>query len=370
MTLTAKQQAQVAKAPQARKAALTAMFKQQNSGTTNKQRTQTTRNQPRAPLARKALAVPKPMGYAFDGFDKRHLPLDEKTAPYTTSNFINVMSFATKHNEDQIIVVGLRTQYAQEVWAGALTDYIAMLYNAAHTNDPTLVAADTVRTPLLGDRVQIGSTQRFSVRGRLHNLSVRLQCLGTNTGLYPPGVCYVGTVPSLEIGYHNLPNNASLKDAWANDSIEVGYLKPVSAASLIDKPVCLDASVTEAITYKTWNDFMVPPSSANIGSFPLSQGMTPIMIYIPRCGTEQTQVEYKIEIAQQWCTRHPFNVMMRATQKQHEPSHSTEWTKALNNVKDIGQHLLERAGNVALDVLANRMNQAYTTPANAIQFVD
>lgn len=330
-----------------------------------------TRDQPRRAPARKALAnVPKPLSYAFDGFDKRHMPLDDHTAPYTTTNFTNVMQFSTAPDLDQIVVIAPRVFGEQETYNGPMTDYIAIRYDADETIDGSIPHLAVERSPLLGGVAPAATLQRSSIRGRLHNMSVRLQCLGTNTGLYPPGVAYVGSVPTLEIGTYSSQAGIKIREAWAVDSIEVGYLKSVSAVSLVEKPVTLHAGVAESITYKSWNDFCIPPTDKNVGALGISTSLTPIVIYIPKCGAGSTAVDYRLEIAQQWCTRHPFDVMMRATQKQHTASQPSEWNKAVNTVKDIGEHLLERAGHTALDVLANRFRQAYTNPANAIQYVD
>jgi len=371
MTLTAKQQAQVAKAPPAQKAAMRAMFNSQNSGTMNKQRSQAQRAQPRRGPARRALgSVPKSLSYAFDAFDKRHMPLDERTAPYTTTSFINVMQFSTSPDMDQVVLIAPRTQGQQEAYNGPLTDYIAMRYDANETIGASIPTLQTMRSPILGSIAPTATIQRFSIRGRLHNLSARLQCLGTNTGLYPPGVAYVGSVPTLEVGAYSSQTGITIQEAWANDSIEVGYLKPVAAASLVEKPVTLHAGIAENTSYKSWHDFCIPGTGHDVGSTSITTALTPIVIYIPRCGAGSTAVDYKVEVAQQWCTRHPFDVMMRSTQKQHTASLPSEWQKAVNAVKDIGGHLVERAGNTALDVLATRLRQAYMNPTNAIQYVD
>jgi hypothetical protein len=91
---------------------------------------------------------------------------------------------------------------------------------------------------------------------------------------------------------------------------------------------------------------------------PFTTALEPIVLYIPRAGAGTTVVNYRLEIGQQWCTRHPHNVMLRATQKQHPATPPTEWHKALAAVKDIGGAILNRAGNVAMDALADRARAA------------
>lgn len=354
MTLTAKQAAQVSKAPPAKKAALRAMYQRQNSQATAKAKAAPSRAVHAKTLAR--VAVPRAVPYAFDGFDKRHLPLDELTAPYTVTNFISVMEFGSSPTMDQVIVVCPRTSLAQENYTGPLTDYIAMRYDAAEAIAGSIATLEVLRSPIIDKPALTAAVQYSSVRGRLHNMSVRVSCLGTNTGLYPPGSVYLGTVPTIETGSTSTGGEESLtiKTAWADDSISVGYIKPISAASLQEKPVILHAAVAENVSYKSWRDFALPGTGTNPGSLPFSTALEPIVVYVPRAGAGTTVVNYRIEIGQQWCSRHPHNVMLRSTQKQHPATPPNEWHKAVAAVKDIGQHLLARAGGVAVDALINR----------------
>jgi hypothetical protein len=302
----------------------------------------------------------KPNACAFDGFDKYHLPVDELTAPYTTTNFITVMEFGSAPSQDQVIVVCPRMAIAHEQYVGPLTDYIAVRYDASETIDGVIPTLGVARCPVVDQPPVTSSWQSFSVRGRLHNMSVRLSCLGTNTGLYPPGSVYLGTVPTIETGVLSTGalDALSIKTAWAEDSISVGYIKPVSAAALQDRPVTLHSAVAENVSYKMWRDFQVPPTTTDVGSMPFTTALEPIVLYIPRAGAGTTVVNYRLEIGQQWCTRHPHNVMLRATQKQHPATPPTEWHKALAAVKDIGGAILNRAGNVAMDALADRARAA------------
>lgn len=363
MPLTAKQQAQVAKAPAGQKANLKAMFERQNKEAGKRAATRA-----KARPARSVRLVPAPKGLiaAFDGFDKYHMPVDEVTAPYTTTNFITVMNFASSTTMDQVIVVSPRL-------ASSLTDYIAVQYDANETIGGTIPYLGLARCPVLGQPAVSGDWQSFSMRGRLHNLSVRLGCLGTNTAMYPIGAVYLGTVPTLENLEMRLSSGTSstgsqtIKTAWAEDSIAVGYIRPVSAASLIEQPVTLHAAVAETVAYKTWSDFQVPPNTVDLGSLPFTNALEPIVLYIPRVGAGSTVVDYRLEIGQQWCTRHPHDVMLRATQKQHVPTPPNEWHKALSAVKNIGEAVLSRAANVAMDALADRARTALAiAPAEAI----
>jgi len=360
MALTAKQQAQVSKAPQARKAALRAMFNRQNSnqGKANDGKKQARPKQ----LAARVPNAPRQLPWAFDAFDKRHLPVDETTAPYATTNLVNVMEFSSSTSMDQVIVVaprvwvGVTTNDYLVAQQGVLSAYIAMLYDAAEIIGGSLPHLASLRSNVLDQPPPTATMQHFSQRGRIHNMSVRLCCLGTNTGLYPPGSVYLGTVPALEtyLGSTSL----TVKSAWAEDAIAVGYIKPFSAASLVEKPVVLHSAVAESVSYKSWRDFVVPQSTTALGSLPFSTALEPIVLYIPRAGSGTTAVNYRIEVGQQWCTRHPNNIMMRATQKQHAATTPAVWNGAVNAIKDIGEHFLAHAANQAVGAAAAAGRQA------------
>lgn len=357
MALTAKQLAQVAKAPAGQKAGLKAMFQRQNANVPKKNRNKLPQRN-----ARSGALVPAPKGLlsAFNGFDKRHLPVDELTAPYTTTNFVTVMEFGSSATMDQVIVVCPRTANSQEFYTGPLTDYIAMQYDAAETVDGSIPVLNTARCPVIDEPTITENWQHASVRGRLHNMSVRVACLGTNTGLYPPGSLYIGTVPMIETGDTSGGHEKQLtiKRAWVDDSIAVGYIKPVAAAALQECPLTLHAAIAESVSYKSWRDFVVIDLDKDPGSLQFSTALEPILIYVPRAGAGTTVVNYRLEIGQQWCTRHPHNIMLRATQKQHQATPPNMWHSAVAAVKNIGEHLAVKAGEVAMDALANRARSA------------
>jgi hypothetical protein len=366
MTLTAKQQAQVAKASPARKVELRAMYGRQSKTATvpapPRNRAQRA-SPPRVRLQQRK--VPRPLGFAFDGFDKRHLPTDEMTAPYTTTTFINVMEFGSATDMDQVIVVCPRRLYAVENRYGPMTDYIAMRYDAAETIVDAIPILESTRAPIIDTPARAATRGYTSVRARLHNMSVKLECLGTNTGLYPPGSAYIGTVPMIEGGPTSTGGEESLtvKQAWAEDSIMVGYLKSLSAASLVEKPATLHASVAETTSFKAWDDFAVPETGINLGSMGFSTALEPIVIYIPRAGAGTTVVNYRVVIGQQWCSRHPHNIMLRSTQKQHSPTTPNLWHQAVGALKDAGGNLLQQAGGAAIDIISSKMREAYSNPA-------
>lgn len=302
---------------------------------------------------------PKGLAHAFNAFDKRHLPLDEVTAPYTTTNFTGTMEFDSATDQDQVIVVCPRLSQLQETYAGPLTDYIAMRYHGDDLISATLPAQQTLRSQIIDKPAPGPGAIYSSVRGRLHNLSVKLECLGTNMGLYPPGSAYIGTVPSLENGPTSLgATGISVGTGWASDAIDVGYLKSFSAASLVTKPVHLNASIAENIAYKSWKDFAVPAIGTEVGALSFSTALEPIIVYVPRAGAGDTVVKYRLVVGQQWCSRHPHNLMLRSTQVQHPATSPDLWHKAISAVKDIGPQLAERAGTGVVNALAKSWRES------------
>lgn len=216
-----------------------------------------------------------------------------------------------------------------------------MRYDANETIDAAIPTLAVVRS-LVVDVPEITATEQyFTVRARLHNLSVKLECLGTNTGLYPPGSAYLGTVPAIETGgYTGLPTGpvggaTTIKKAWAEDSIAVGYLHSVAAAALVDKPVVVHAAIAENISYKTWRDMAIPGSGVDKGALSFSTALEPIVVYVPRAGSGDTAVNYRLVIGQQWCSRHPHNIMLRSTQKQHPATPPHVWHDHVGSVKDV-----------------------------------
>jgi hypothetical protein len=313
------------------------------------------------------------MSFAFDGFDKRHLPLDEVTAPYATTNFVTTMEFESSASIDQIIVVCPRTLLRQEQYAGPLTDYVAMLYDAGDpVGTPPIL---TSRCPIVGQPALGLHDSKHSVRARLHNMSVRLSCLGTDSGLYPPGCIFAGAVPAIETGaYSEAGANAdTMKKAWAEDNMSVGIIRPFTAARLVSKPLTLDSAIAETVSYKTWRDISVPSASDDLGALSFSTALEPIVIYVPRAGKQGTilsgdtgstavpgtVVNYRLEIGQQWCSRHPHDIMLRSTQKQHKPTDPGTWHSAVSAVKDVGSKMLggaaSRGGEMVVDALRDLM---------------
>jgi hypothetical protein len=301
--------------------------------------------------------VPRGLQWAFDAFDPRHMPLDEMTAPYTITNLISFMELSSSVTHDLVVIVALRssTNKHQETHLGPMSDYIAMAYHGNETVDGIIPTVGLARSQILGKPGANNTLpQHYSVRARLHNQSVHLTCLGTNTGLYPPGGAFIGTVPMLEIGSTSGPDYEAqtIKQSFADDAMTVGYLKEVSATDLL-RGFTLSSAVAENSVYRRWNDFEVPPVTTDRGSLGITTGLEPIVIYIPKVGAGTTVVNYRLNIAQQWCSRHPHNIMLRATQKQHEPTNSNVFNQAVSQVKDIAHVAADSAGFALASGLAS-----------------
>jgi len=382
MTLTKKQETQVAKAAKDRRASLRAMFERQNS--TQKQAAPAKKATPAHQRRAKPSAKPRPQSsadqltHAFNAFVPRHLPVDETTAPYTVTNLVGVLEFESSHTQDQVLVIAPRQYNSPEAYLGPLTDYIAVLYAADQVHSPTLAHTKFLRSAVIGTPPVGADPQFFSTRARLHNLSARLECLGMNSGMLPPGAVYAGRVPSLETySYSAETDGHTLLSAWVEPAISTGFLQSVPAASLVSNPLILHATVSETVAYKQWYDFGVPSTNIVVGNLPMCKALEPIIIYVPKCGAAGAEVNYKVTIGQEWCTRHPNNVLLRATQKQHEATPPTVWHSAVSAAKRVGDSLLGRAGAIAetyamqaghsaLTALSNTAARASRLPAIAL----
>lgn len=328
-------------------------------------------------LTRQPAPVPRSLDWAFNGFDKRHLPLDDFTAPYTVSNFVSTLEFTSLETVDQVVVIApYKYDYGSGGTFGYITDYICIAYDGASIlgSGTTPPALHSVRSPIIGTPAREAGVTAADVRARLHNLSVKVQCLGTNSGLYPPGLVYYGTLPSIESGIaYNDPGiggtHLTLWDSWVTNSVSVGYLKGVPANRLMsgtDLPDkgelgVIHATVCETIGYKTWRQFLNPGTATPVQEFAIMNGLEPIVVGVPRCGTNNTAVNYRIVIGQQWCSRHPNHPMLRATQKQHNATPPALWHKALSGVKSglaaAGNKVAQGVSETALEALGRSLTR-------------
>jgi hypothetical protein len=301
------------------------------------------------------------LSWAFDGFNKRHMALDERTAPYSVSNFISTMEIDTAHDKDIIVLVAPRVYYAQEVYSGPMTDYIAMAYDASILMGATMATLPdkVLRSPVINHPPSTATALYASTRLRLHNLSVKLECLGVNTGLYAQGGVFVGRVPMIETGPATGVPSISLKTAWYDDSVSVGYLKSVSASQLLTDPLFVHSCIAENVSYKTWRDIAVPASTVDIGSLGVSTCLEPIIIYIPRAGTDTSHVKYRVSVGQQWCTRHPHDVAMRATQTPHDATAPSLFQRAVTQAAEVGGHALVSGGKAVLNAGLDSIKDAW-----------
>jgi hypothetical protein len=266
------------------------------------------------------------------------MPTDESTSSYATTNFVTPYEFSSAATVDKIIVIGPRNYATSEgLQPSNITDVIALEYDASSLQSSTN-ASGYVRSPILATPDFAATAGYTSVRGRLHNLSVQVECLGTSAGLVPPGSIYIGTVPFIEGTNFAGLGTKTLKETWAEDSIAVGYLKSHSAAGLVSKPVRIHANIAENVAFKLWHDFTIPTTGTNLATLRISNSLEPIVIYVPRVGAGATPtiVQYRVNIGHQWCTRHPNDPAMRATQILHKPSSSDLWNEASSLLRTAG----------------------------------
>jgi len=347
MPLSAKQTAALNRAPKSERARLQALFTEQSA---QKKQPLPVGLQPRRPVPTKPARRARPLTVrveriprqrlnalaAFDGFNHYHLPTDESTSAYATTNFVTTFDFATSSTVDKIIVVAPRHYNTIEgLGLTNLTDIIGLEYDASLTHS-TLVSSGTIRSPILSTPPIASTVTYTSVRGRMHNLSAEVECLGTSIGLIPPGSIFMGSVPYIEGTANSGLGTRTLKQTWAEDSIAVGYLKSHSSAGLVHNPVRVHANVAENVGYKQWKDFVIPASTVEPATLRFSNALEPIVIYIPRVGESNTIVNFRLNVGHQWCSRWPNDPPMRATQEAHKPTSPDLWNEATSFMREVG----------------------------------
>jgi len=288
--------------------------------------------------------VPRPLRmerHPLNAFNNIHLPLPERTAPYITTSLVESLEVSTA-SYGQVVIVAQRSGYDPEFNLGPVTDYIAIVYNAADTVDK---ADSALLTPLkvarhkLADGLPRGyNSTYFSLKHRLHNLSARIECLGTTGAGMPPGDTFVGRVTMAETGSTSsaFRNASTYYDAFVDKARSVGVLRSITNASLQRRPLTMHAIVAEPERYKEWSDLYIPPASAGINALDTWPGLTPLIWYIPpQIG--DSVVSFRMNIAMQFCSRHPDVLVARANHRQQEPSTHSAWNAAVSSVEDIGE---------------------------------
>lgn len=337
--------------------------------------------------------IPRQIGcsWAFDGFDERHMPTDDVTAPYLVTNFISVLEFSSRTDKDAVVVVGPRG-VSRGGSLTAVSDILGVVYNgASHThavpknadgfNGVTVYldgntgtdGVDYIRSPVLG--APLPSNQSGTdTRGRLHNLTIKVECLGASNSMIPTGGIYIGAVPMLEgpniasgttggVNTVDPPGSAllaTIKQRWVEPNITTGYIKSVRAADLMYHPVCLSAAVNEHVEFRKWSDIVLIGSSQEPASLSFAAGLEDLVVYVPRTGDVHSRVFYRVSVGHQWCTRHPADPILRAAQRQYAPSSPAAFQSALKGVKNIGEVIAKKAPGVATEVATGLLVGAAT----------
>lgn len=278
--------------------------------------------------------------HPLNAFNNMHLPLSERTAPYITTSLIESLEVNTE-SYGQVVIIAQRSGYDPEFNLGPVTDYIAFVYNQ---NDKVDTTDSNLMTPLkfarhkLADGLPRGaSTQYFSLKHRLHKLSARIECLGTSGAGMPPGDTYIGRVTMAETGSTSSAFRDSMTyyNAFIDKARSVGVIRSIPNASLQRRPLTVHAVVAESMRYNEWSDLYIPNTNTQLNLLDTWPGLTPLIWYIPpQVGT--STVSFRLNIAMQFCSRHPDVVVARANHRQHEPSSSSAWNTAVASVEDIG----------------------------------
>jgi len=341
MVLTVRQRNALKNAPPKTRSSLLRNFNSQ----TAKVRTQKLpQRRPTQPPRQVVAKVPRPLRmerHPLNAFNNIHLPLPERTAPYIVTSLVESLEISTA-SYGQVVIVAQRSGYDPEFNLGPVTDYIAIAYNAADTVDKAdsslLTPLKVARHKLADGLPRVTASTYLSLKHRLHNLSAHVECLGTTGAGMPPGDTFIGRVTMAETGSTSsaFRNNESYYDAFVDKARTVGNLRSVTNAALQRQPVTIHAVVAEPVRYNEWSDLYIPSTSTSINSLDMWPGLTPLIWYIPpQIGT--SVVSFRMNIAMQFCSRHPDVLVARANHRQFEPSTHTAWNAAVSSVEDVGE---------------------------------
>jgi len=352
MTLTPNQEKSLKGKSKAEHQKMRADYEKRNAAQKRKQNAPKATQTSPARQGRKKQSIPRNLGGAMNAFNKVHMPCKGTTGAYAVTNLITPIEFETQWDVDQVIVVGQRFLWHTDKYLGPATDIIAYRYDAkVHMDAIDFLTEGEVRSPIVGAPDFAATSVHTGVRARLHNMSARIQCLGTSGGLVPPGDIYMGCVPSLEVGTYSIAHDQhqTLKKAWVDSAIANYFITGSTAASLV-KPRTVTAPIAESVAHETWEPITLPnnASSSSRAGLSLNTGLEPILIYVPRTGTSAIDVKYRLTIACEWCSRHPDDIMMRATQKQHKATPTGLWEEAQAAVRS-GLDFLAPAVSGALE---------------------
>jgi len=341
MVLTVRQRKALKNAPPKARSSLLRNFNSQTAKVRTQNPPQRRPSQPPRPVVAK---VPRPLRmerHPLSAFNNLHLPLPDRTAPYITTSLIESLELSTA-SYGQVVIVVQRSGYDPELALGPVTDFIAIVYNAADTLDKV---DSSLLTPLkvvrhkLADGLPRGPNPVFySLKHRLHKLSARISCLGTTGAGMPPGDTFIGRVTMAETGTTGsaFRSSSTYYDAFVDKARTVGALRSVNNAAIQRQPLDIHAIVSEPIRYQEWSDLYVPPSSLSINQLDTWPGLTPLIWYIPPQIGESV-VSFRMNIAMQFCSRHPDIIVARANHRQHEPSTHAAWNAAVSSVEDVGE---------------------------------
>jgi len=277
---------------------------------------------------------PNNLSRAFNAFDPGHLPLSDCVAPYLLTNLSTQFEIEAGASVGKVIIV-CPWNYAFNSGAsayGSKTGYLTDTIAKSFAEDADFKGPGTHHTSHLIPGAVDGET---SLRGRLHNLSVKISCTGTSSGMAPSNGIYMGAVPALDwmtstsiTGEHS---DFTIFSKCVEPAMAPGYITFTSAIDLSRRPRTVHSTPQEAIAYREFSEFFKPLASQHVYEHP-AYSFEPILIYIPHT-TATSATVYHVTVGQQWCTRHPANPLLRSAQVQHAPSPHGSLDRAILSVK-------------------------------------
>lgn len=262
----------------------------------------------------------------------KFMPLPEAESPFLVLDLPNVMNFSTDTFGSFIVFSSLRSYGESNPFADScVTDYIAV---SRHDSAQLLSPCDLyVRCAIANTPTLIGSKQNNDRRVRLHSLSTVIRCIGVNGGLYPVGEVWIGKTYLADY-YDREDQGGTIHDTIIGPLVQSGRMHAFSAVDLL-KPVRVDASIGDQVSYKQWCDLQVESDQYDPGLLEPHQGMESIVMWIPPAFPK---VHYRISINTTWCVRNLGDVLINSSMRSYPPTKIDTWNKYCEKLRDTKPH--------------------------------
>lgn len=342
MALTARQEAALAKAPPAARAAMRKGFLAQRGPAPSPVAVPMPRfSQPRLPGMAKVADKPRPARKAKAKAAPRagggrlvspyrHLPLPELEAPYAVLNLPTVIEFSTSSLNDTCLFFGSlihNVASTSEAYISMRTDYVAIRKDAnVQWSGNNL---QSWRSSILDTLTPGTNDTAMEQRLRLNGVKVEVRCTGAS-GLYPAGEIFLGKVAMYDYVTRG-DASPTLMRTMITPAINTGRIIPFTATDLL-RGVHFACAPDDIGAFKQWSDTVVPSSIVDVGSLEVSRGLELGVVYIPPLAGSTTN--YKATITCEWCLRNPSIVAVNALSRAYTPTPLAVWNAAMAEARD------------------------------------